>query len=188
MSSIPCTASTSVALRIADSRSPSLESFPSGRCTSRPGMSSSGTASSTTSTSGPPIIHRMKTNSRKNGRSDIAAMVVEVISSRTDSSSRIWAINDPVDFDRAPFLIRRAWANTRSEIRRSARFPTTSEICTLSMRMMNSNTMAIITPPNSTHSVASDWDGTTLSYTCMEKTMPESASTLATSATSIMSL
>ena len=41
---------------------------------------------------------------------------------------------------------------------------------------------------NSTHSVASDCDGTTLSYTCMEKTIPESASTLATSATSMMSL
>ncbi|VFS41086.1 Uncharacterised protein [Enterobacter cancerogenus] len=31
-------------------------------------------------------------------------MVVEVISSRTDSSSRICAINEPVDFERAPFF------------------------------------------------------------------------------------
>ena len=53
-------------------------------------------------------------------------MVVEVISSRTDSSPRICAINDPVDFERAPFLIRSAWAKTRSEMRRSARFPVTT--------------------------------------------------------------
>ena len=115
-------------------------------------------------------------------------MVVDVISSRTDSSSRIWAMNDPVDLERAPFLIRSACAKTRSEIRKSARLPTTSEMCTRSMRMMNSKTMAIITPPNRTHSVASDCEGTTLSYTCMEKTMPERARTLATSATSIISL
>ncbi|MNN45729.1 hypothetical protein D3C81_1600760 [compost metagenome] len=105
----------------------------------------------------------MKTNSRKNGRSEIAAIVVEVISSRTDSSSRIWAIKEPVDFERAPFLMRRAWANTRSEIRRSARFPITSEMCTRSIRITNSKVMASITPPNSTHRVASDWDGTTRS-------------------------
>ena len=188
MSSSDSTASTSEALRTADSRIPSLASFASGFWISNPGISNSGSASSTTNTSGPPIIHKITVNSRKNGKSEITLMVVEVISSRTDSSSRICEIKEPVDLERAPFLMRSARPKTRSEIRKSARLPTTSEIWTRTMRITNSKVIASITPANSTHSVGIDCDGTTRSYTCMENSIPASASTLAIIDASMMSL
>ncbi|MNG75675.1 hypothetical protein D3C78_1340190 [compost metagenome] len=163
MSSIDSTASTSVALRTADSRIPSLERRAKGRWINRPGINNRGKASSTTYTSGPPIIHRIKVNSRKKGKSASALSVVEVIRSRTDSSSLICEIKEPVDLERALFLMRKAWPKTRSEIRRSARFPIISEIFTRTMRMENSNRMASITPPKSTHKVGTDCAGTTRS-------------------------
>ncbi|MOA13579.1 hypothetical protein D3C78_1336390 [compost metagenome] len=124
---MPCTASTRIALRIADSRMPSRDSRASGFCASRPGISSSGSTASGTSAITPPIDQSTTRNSRKNGRSASEPIVVEVISSRTCSISRSWAMKEPVDFDTASLRRRSAWPNTRSEMRRSARLPMRSD-------------------------------------------------------------
>ena len=108
MSSIPCTASTRIALRIEDSLIPSCASCASFFCARIPGKSISGTTSNITQNNFPPIIAKMVRNKKKNGKSAIALMVVEVTSSRTPSSSRIWDIKLPVDFERSLFLILRA--------------------------------------------------------------------------------
>lgn len=116
-------------------------------------------------------------------------MVVEVISSRTDSSSRIWAINDPVDFDRAPFLIPSGRGQTRARKYAGRR-------ASHHVRNMHPQHAHDEFKHDGDHHTAKQHPQRGLrlgrhhpaSYTCMEKTMPESASTLATSATSIMSL
>ncbi|SSQ03497.1 Uncharacterised protein [Acinetobacter baumannii] len=126
-------------------------------------------------------------NRKKNGKSAIALIVVEVTSSRTPSSSRIWEIKLPVDFERSLFLILKAWPNTRSDTRKSARLPIISDKYTRETRKVNSKRAAISTPPAKTHKVGIDWEGTTRSYTCIEKIMVASASTLAISEANIIS-
>jgi hypothetical protein len=126
-------------------------------------MTSNGTAASATNASGPATSQSTTRNNRKNGKSATAEMVVEVSSSRTCSTSRTWAMKEPVDLERASVRRRSAWPNTTSDTLRSARLPITSEICVRDTRSMNSKTTASITPPNSTHSVGSDCAGTTRS-------------------------
>ncbi|MCY1369995.1 hypothetical protein D9M69_570640 [compost metagenome] len=114
-------------------------------------------------------------NTKKNGRSATAATVVDVSISRTGSSSRSCEMKVPVARGRAEPRTRSAWPNTRSEMRRSARLPTTSVMRMRAPRMTQLNAIDSSTPPNSTCSVGSDCAGTTRSYTCIENSVPASA-------------
>ena len=50
-------------------------------------------------------LNQLTKNKKKNGKSAMALIVVEVTSSRTPSNSRIWEIKVPVDLERSLFLI-----------------------------------------------------------------------------------
>ena len=126
-----------------------------GRCTSRPGITNNGSASKTTSTSQPPIIHKIKQTAGRMGRSATAPMVVDCNKPCTDSSSRICEINDPVDFDRTLFFSRGRDQTRDPEIpRRSAPFADHIERCARTMRIQNQTGRLIIIPwRTATHSV-----------------------------------
>ncbi len=87
---------------------PSCASFASGFWARIPGIIISGTTSSITQNRLPPMIQKITRNRKKKGKSAMALIVVEVTSSLTPSSSRIWEIKVPVDFERSLFLIRNA--------------------------------------------------------------------------------
>ncbi len=160
---MPCTVSTSIALRSDASRMPACASARSRGCASRLGINSSTNAASGTSTSHCPMNQNTTQNSTKNGRSATAAMVVEVSMSRTGSSSRICEMKLPVERGRALLRTRSAWPNTRSEMRRSARLPSTSVMRMRALRITQAKAIDSSTPPNSTYSVGIDCAGITRS-------------------------
>ncbi|MNL83239.1 hypothetical protein D3C87_2108370 [compost metagenome] len=77
-------------------------------------------------------------------------MVEEVTISRICSSSRSCEIKLPVERGIALLRRRSAWPNTRSDTRRSARFPSKSIMCPRAMRSTKPNSVAISTPIVST--------------------------------------
>ncbi|MNH28643.1 hypothetical protein D3C79_888280 [compost metagenome] len=62
-------------------------------------MSNNGKIASGTKAITPPTYHSTPRNKKKNGRSARVLTVVDVINSRTCSSSRICEMKEPVDFD-----------------------------------------------------------------------------------------
>ncbi|MNN70761.1 hypothetical protein D3C81_1866360 [compost metagenome] len=105
---MPCTASTSIALRSEDSRIPSCAKARRRFCNRTPGSTMTTAASSGIHTRLPAMYQNMRQKNRKNGTSATAAMVVEVSMSRTDSNSRSWDMNVPVDLGRAALRTRSA--------------------------------------------------------------------------------
>ena len=170
-----------MALRNELSRIDSLAMRASFFCDIRPGTTINTTARMGIATKGPAINQKITKNSKKNGKSANAVAVLEVIRSRTCSSSLICEINEPVDLGRTLLRKRMAWPNTKSDTRRSARLPSMSVMRTRVRRIIKSNTSASTTPPNSTYKVGIDSAGITRSYTCIENSTPASPSTLVTS-------
>ena len=56
----------------------------------------------------PPMSQKITRNMKKNGKSAIALIVVEVTNSRTPSNSRICEIKEPVERERSLFRMRKA--------------------------------------------------------------------------------
>ena len=156
-------ASSSTPFLIAPSRRFWRDSRASVPCVSRPMARISSTATSGTQATGPPISQTMPMNSSTNGRSLMVAAVVDVKNSRTDSNSRTWLLNAPMDAGLDCRRICSTWLNSSEDRCRSSRLPTTSSMCERRLRSTNSNTMASTAPVVSSHSVSNALLGTTRS-------------------------